>query len=529
MRSDARQARLSFFQPHLVFSGAHPPSQPASASLTAQHHRLAKRPLMANAVKPGADLLWAFQLHREHGALSKRLKALENTTTQQQQRNSADEQSARSAYDQRLDALTRQLQTLQGSEVTEQVAGLAGELRATRQQVDQARDKVKSIESASKEIDGKIQENERVVHARFGGLESTLAQVQRALLGFEGRLQLTAQHGARIATEGLEEARLRHDDEISELSERLRSLQEAQHEIRALVEGVARESRRAPAVAPAIAPAVAATLDKTITVPPNIAVASLMPNAQYEMPALDETTKVPPSTATASHITTIPNPKPAKAKQAKPPAKAKRFEKEIASLIYGEGSLTNAPDIMQSQLSLDIIKGGGKKRKAPVDEAPLLRSVFTQRETRSQAKKIKEEPLATRAKAPAKPPKQAAVKAKPVAKKAVTRQAATATKTTTRVKKEPGRYSRRARSPTPERPLLRSSSDEIQVAVSQEVVASPTPTPLPRGKGKGKEKVVVKREQQPQRRRIKQDDSMEEFLAKCRASTGGTAGGSCDD
>jgi hypothetical protein len=497
-------------------------------SPTLNNPPLPERALMANVAKPGADLLWAFQLHREHGALSKRLKALENTTTQQQERTSADEQSARSAYDQRLDALTRQLQTLQESEVTEQVAGLASELRTTRQQVDQARDKVKSIESASKDMDGKIQENERVVHARFGGLESTLAQVQRALLGFEGRLQLAAQHGARVATEGLEEARQWHGDEISELSERLRGLQEAQHELRALVEGVVRDGPKAPAIAPAIAQMTAA--------PPNTDAAShttTIPISEHRTTAFDQTTTAPSSTITISHTTTIPDPKPAKAKQAKPakpPVKAKRFEKEIASLIYGEGSLTNAPDIMQSQLPLETSKAGSKKRKAPVDEGPLLRSVFTQRETRSQAKKVKEDPLATRAKAPAKPAKQAAVKAKPVSKKGVTRQAATTTTTTTRVKREPGRNLRRARSPTPEHPLPRSSPDEIQVAISQEVVASPTPTPLPlasrgEGKGKGKEKVVVKREPQPQRRRIKQDDSMEKFLAKCRASTGGTAGG----
>lgn len=482
---------------------------------------------MVNAAKPGADLLWAFQLHREHGALAKRLKVLEDTTAQQQERISADEQSARSAYDQRLDALTRQLQTLQESEVTEQVAGLASEVRTTRQQADQARDKVKSIESASKDVDGKIQENERVVHARFGGLESTLAQVQRALLGFEGRLQLAAQHRARVAIEGLEEVRLWHGDEILELSERLRSLQDAQIELRALVEGVVRDGPKAPAIAPAIAQMTAA--------PPNTDAAShttTIPISEHRTTAFDQTTTAPPSAITTSHTTTIPDPKPAKAKQAKqakPPVEAKRFEKEIASLIYGEGSLTNAPDIMQSQLPLETSKAGGKKREAPVDEGPLLRSVFTQRETRSQAKKIKEEPPATRAKAPTKPPKQAAVKARPASKKGLTRQAATATTITTRVKKEPGRNLRRARSPTPKIPLQRSNSDEIQVAVSQEVVASPTPTPLPlasRGKGKGKEKVVVKREPQPQRRRIKQDDSMEEFLAKIRASTGGTAAGS---
>ena len=483
---------------------------------------------MASAAKPGADLLWAFQLHREHGALSKRLKALENMTTQQQERIAADEQSARSAYDQRLDTLTRQLQTLQESEVTEQVAGLAGELRATRQQVDGARDKVKSIESASKELDGKIQEGERVVHARFGGLESILAQVQRALLGFEGRLQLAAQHGARIATEGLEETRQRHGDEIAGLSERLRNLQDAQNELLTLVDGVVRDGHQAPAIAPALA--------QTTTAPPNTNTTTAsytthMPNPQHARPALDETTTAPLSIATASHAaTTIPDSQPTKAKtkQAKPPVKAKRFEKEIASLIYGEGSLTNAPEIMQSQLPQKTSKDGSKKRKAPVDEGPLPRSVFTQRETRSQAKKVKEEPLATRAKAPVKSSKPAAAKAKPVGKKGATRQAAT----TTRVKKEPGRYHKRARSPTPERPLLRSSSNEIQVAISQEVVASPTPTPLPlasRGKGKGKEKAVVEREPQPQRRRIKQDDSMEEFLAKCRASTAGTAGGGGGD
>ena len=508
---------------------------------------------MANAAKPGADLLWAFQLHREHGALSKRLTLLEKATAQQQDRTTAEEQSARAAYDQRLDALARQLQTLQESEVTEQVAGLASELRATRQQVDQAREKVKSIESVSKEIDGKIQEREQVVHAKFESLESTLAQVQRTLLGFEGRLQLAAQHGARVAAEGLEESGQRHREEIAELSERLRGLQDVQNEMRALVEGVVRDWHKAPAFAYSLEQTTAAPLSaaptsyphhgtaalhRTTAAPFNAATAShatTRPNPQQEKPVLDQTTAAPPSTSAAPHITTAPNAKSGKAKAntANAPVKKKRFEKEIASLINGEGSLTNAPDIMHSQLALESSKGAGKKRKAPADEGPLLRSAFTQRETRSQFKKVKEEPLATRAKAPAKPSKQAASQAKPPGKKITTRQAADIT--TTRVKKEPERNPRSARSPNPERPSPLPSSDEIQVAISQEAVQSPTPTPLPLASRKEKAKVVVKRERQPQpqqpqrRRRIKQDDSMEEFLAKCRASTGGSGGGGGGD
>jgi hypothetical protein len=511
---------------------------------------------MANAAKPGADLLWAFQLHREHGALSKRLTLLEKATAQQQDRTTAEEQSARAAYDQRLDALARQLQTLQESEVTEQVAGLASELRATRQQVDQAREKVKSIESASKEIDGKIQEREQVVHAKLGSLESTLAQVQRTLLGFEGRLQFAAQHGARVAAEGLEESGQRHREEIVELSERLRGLQDVQNEMRALVEGVVRDWHKAPAFAHSLEQTTAAPLSaaptsyphhgtaalhRTTAAPFNAATAShatTRPNPQQEKPVLDQTTAAPPSTSAAPHITTVPNAKSGKAKAntANAPVKKKRFEKEIASLINGEGSLTNAPDIMQSQQAREISRGAGKKRKVPAEEGPLLRLAFTQHETRSQFKKVKEEPLATRAKVPAKTSRKAVAEAKPAGKKGTTRQAANIT--TTRVKKEPERNLRSARSPTPERPSPLPSSDEIQVAVSQEVVRSPTPTPLPlasRGKGKGKAKVVVKREQQtqpqpqPRRRRIKQDDSMEEFLAKCRASTGGPGGGGSGD
>jgi hypothetical protein len=503
---------------------------------------------MANAAKPGADLLWAFQLHREHGALSKRLKVLESTTTQQQDRITADEQNARAAYDQRLDVLARQLQTLHESEVTEQVACLASELRTTRQQVEQGRDKVKSVEGASKEIDGKLQEREQLVHARFGNVESTLAQVQRALLGFEGRLQLAAQHGARTAAVGLEEAKKRHGHGIEGLSERLRDLQDAQNELRALVEGVVRDRHQASAVATApdqtmtvlpntiagsrgtAAPAShkgTAAPDETTAAPPCTSATSHISatsNPQHKNPAVGQTTSAVPSSSAASHITTIPNPKPAKAKP------ARRFSREIASLINGEGSLTNAPDIRSSQLPPQISKGAGKKRKAPADEVPLLRSAFTQRETRSQVKKVKEEPLSTRPKAPrVKSSRNAVAKAKPAGKKALIRQAAN--NTTTRVKKEPRKNLRRARSPTVECPLPLSSSDEVQVAISQELVQSPTPTPLPiasKGKGKEKEKVVIKREQQPeqkqQRRRIMQDDSMEEFLAKCRASTGGPGG-----
>jgi predicted nucleic acid-binding Zn-ribbon protein len=503
---------------------------------------------MANAAKPGADLLWAFQLHREHGALSKRLKALESTTTQHQERMTADEQNARVAYDQRLNALARQLQTLQESEVTEQVAGLAGELRATRQQVEQARDKVKSIESANKEIDGKLQEREHVLHARFGSLESTLAQVQRSLLGFESRIELAAQHGARVAEEGLKESRQRHGEEIVGLSERLGGLQDAQNGLRALVEGVVRDRYQAPIVAPALdqsttaplntaaasyIPAVpdpqhgTSALNETIAAPSSASTAShiiTMSSPRRQKTALDQMTSAAPSSSTASHIIVKPNPKPAKAKP------ARRFSREIASLINGEGTLTNAPDILSSQLPPESSKGGGKKRKAPADEGPLLRATFTQRETRSQVKKIKEEPLATRAKAPTKDPKQAASQVKPVGKKGTTRQAANIN--TAGVRKEPGRNLRRARVITPELPLQLPSSDQIQYETSQQLVDSPTPTPrtlAARGKGKGKDKVVVKREEKPKqqqpRRRIKQDDSMEEFLAKCRASTGGPGGG----
>ena len=479
---------------------------------------------MATAAKPGADLLWAFQLHRENGALSKRLKALENSTTQQQDRIAASEQERHSAHKERFDALAKQLQSLQESDVTEQVAGLASELRATRQQADQVCDKVKNIETASKEADGINQERERAVHGRFGDMESTVAQVQRTLLGFEGRLQqLAAQHGAHVAVERLEQMRQQHADEISGLKGRLRSLQDAHHELRALVEGVVRDCRRAPVIAPAIGQASTAAL--------NVAAAShatAMPKSQCVDTALAQTTTAPLKTTAASHTTIIPDSRPAKAPQAKQPARTKRYKKEIASLKNGEGSLTNAPDIMLSQLPLESTETAGKKRKAPADEGPLLRSAFPQRETRSQVKKIKEEPLVTRAKAPVvKPSRQTASKVKPTGKTGATHQAANST---TQVKKEPGRNPRRARGPTntPDISPPQLSSDRVVVA---DVVDSPTLLPLAaRGKGKGngegngKGKTGVKLEQQPQeprRRRIKQDDSMEEFLAKARASTGG--------
>ena len=507
---------------------------------------------MAAAAKPGADLLWAFQLHREHGALSKRLKALESMTAQRQDRIAESEQNARSAHDERFEALARQLQTLQGSDVIEQVAGLASEIRATRHQVDQVRDKVKSVENASKETNGKNQERQQVASSRFGDLESTLAQVQRTLLGFDGRLQVVAQHGARVAAEGLE-TRQRYDDEISDLREQLSALQNAEHELRVFIEGVARDCQKAPVVAPA--------LDQTSTAPLNIAAAShvtALPDSTRERTALDRTTpaspntthattipklqqehlvtdqakRVSPNTITASHPNIVSNSKNTEAKQAKPPVKAKRFEKEIASLIHGEGSLTNAPKILQNELPLKISNVGTKKRKAPAGEGPLLRATFTQRETRSQAKKIKQEPPVTRLKAPTKTSKRAATGTKPVGKNgSATRQTAnTTTTTTTRITKDPVRHPKCVRPCTPDLPLPPPSSDRIVVELSQDLVDPPTPTPLPlasrgNGKGKRKGKVGVKVEQRPQqqqrRRRIKQDDSMEEFLAKCRASTGG--------
>lgn len=504
---------------------------------------------MANTAKPGADLLWAFQLHRENGALSKRLKALESMTTQQQDRIVAHEQNIRSAQDERLQALAKQIQSLQESDVTEQIAGLASELRATRHQVDQARDKVKIVESTSKDIDGRMQERERVVHGRIEGLESSLAQVQRTLLGFEGRLHLAAQHGARIAAEGLEETRLQHRDEMAALSERLSGLQDAQVELRELIEGVVRDWHNAPAITPgqtaivpvdtlAVSHVSTGALDQTTTTPVNEVATSLvtpMPNPQHRKPGLDEALAAPRVSATAPHTSAIPRSKPTKINKAKPPGKAKKcFDKEIASLINGEGSLTNAPDLKQSQLPLEVSKAGRKKRKEPADEGPTLPSAFTQRETRSQAKRVKEQPPTTRAEVPVKPSKQVAIKSaeKVASKKGTTRQAVNTA--TTQVEKRPVKSSKRARLATPERPSLLPTSDQIQFVPSRELVESPSSTLASRGKGngKGKEKLGIDREQQPQqqqrqqqqrqrRRRIKQDDSMEEFLAKCRASTGG--------
>ena len=198
--------------------------------------------------KPGADLLWAFQLHREHRALAKRLTAVETSTAEQQERITASEQSTHSDQHERVDALTERLRKFEDTDVSEQVAGLAGELRTTRKQLEQGRDKLKAIEKADKEADSKIKDKERAVQVRLGEFASVAAQTQSALHALEGRLGLAADAAGRAVTDGLAAFSERYEEQLGTLSEQLRSLKQVQGDLRALVESDRRDRIVAPAI-----------------------------------------------------------------------------------------------------------------------------------------------------------------------------------------------------------------------------------------------------------------------------------------
>jgi hypothetical protein len=194
------------------------------------------------------------------------------------------------------------------------------------------------------------------------------------------------------------------------------------------------------------------------------------------------------------------------------------FEKEISQLIHGDGSLTNAPIILESQ-EPGATTRASKKLKAEVADGMSLRSGFTQQAVTTN--NIKKEAIATRIKALAKPAVSVVAGIKTAAKTAAKRSAPQPATTTTQERK--GR-AKSKKAPVPKKPLS-SMSSEIQVAHSRTPSASKQ---LPRPPNfvapslplMPEEKATKQQEQHPRqrRRRIEQDDSMEEFLAKCEAA-----------
>jgi hypothetical protein len=464
---------------------------------------------MENTMKPGADLLWAFQLHREHRALSKRLTAVEATAAKHQDKVTASEQ---------------------------QVAGLAGELRGTRQQLEQVRDKVKLVEKASKDAVGKSEDRDEELQGQLGELSSSVVQLQRRVGHSESRLQRLTDNGVHAAADGLQVSSERHEDQIKRLSEELRGLERAQGQLRGLIENAVRDHRVAPAmVAPTRSKtAKNASRDTALSTSrravggngqPRDGPHPILDGPEIEQEILDSPASQLPNKTMSPDAETSALPV-ARAAQKKPSGttKRKRFEKEISQLMYGDGSLTNAPIILESQ-DLGANTRGSKKLKVDMFEGRSLRSAFTKPESQSKLTKIKEKPARVQAKAPALPRKALVTASKTATKTADTQRAPKTAAPKTRGRKaapEPTKTLSTKQPPPP------SYSSEIQVAYSQassaseeEPVATSPSLPMKKENGHSKrQKQLPQQQPKKARRYIVQDDSMEEFLAKCEAAIG---------
>ena len=485
---------------------------------------------MEVTAKPGADLLWAFQLHREHRALSKRLTIVESSAAQQQERITASEQNAHLDQNGRIEALTERLRKLEDADVSEQVAGLASELRTTRQQLEQTRDKVKLIERANKEADSRIQDREREVQTGLGEFASAVARTQSAVHALEDRMGLAVDAAGRAAANDLASFSKRYEDQLRTLSDQLHGLERVQGDLRTLIES----DRPGPIVDPVVSASKgpeAPHITKQDTTLPMLSSTQYRNEHEYREPqAIPESTvqvKLATDMPAPQHSSNVVRPvakKPGVAVQKSTvSSKGKRkrdFEKEISQLIHGDGSLTNAPIILESQ-DPGATTRGSKKLKAEVADGMSLRSGFTQQAVTTN--NIKKEPISTRIKALAKPAVSVVAGRKTAAKTAVKRSAPQPATTTTQERK--GR-AKSKKAPVPKKPLP-SMSSEIQVAHSRTPSASkqllcPPNFVAPSLPLMPEEKATGQQEQRPKqrRRRIEQDDSMEEFLAKCEAAAG---------
>jgi uncharacterized coiled-coil protein SlyX len=485
---------------------------------------------MEVTAKPGADLLWAFQLHREHRALAKRLTAVETSTAHQQERITASEQKAHPDQHGRVDALTERLRKLEDADVSEQVAELADELRVTRQQLEQANDKLKAIEKANKEADGESKDKEREVQVRLGEFASVVAQTRNAVHTLGGRLGLALDAAGRTAADGLAAFSVRYEEQLSTLSEQLRSLERVQTELRVLFESDRRSRIAAPVVSAPTGPEAPHIAERNTTMSVPIQTQGRTKHPQSKPQAILE--------SPAQEIMVADMPEPQLPSSAMPPvaktpgstvqkpiasSKGKRkrgFEKEISQLIHGDGSLTNAPIILESQ-EPGATTRGNKKLKTEAVQGRSLCSGFTQPDV--PINNIKKESAVTRAKASAPPPVSVVAGRKTAVKTAVKRSAPTSASNATQERQDKAKSKK---APVQKKPLT-STSHEVQVARSRTPSTSEQPpqppsleasSVLPKLQEKNANKQYEQRPQQ-RRRRIEQDDSMEEFLAKCEAAT----------
>ena len=482
---------------------------------------------MEATAKPGAGLLWAFELHRENQVLSKRLKAIETTTAKQQEQITSNEQNADLAQQKRLDLLIKRLDKLEHSDLNAQIAGLTSQFQSTQRQLEQMQGKVKHIDKANGTAESKSEEKNRDIERRLEELTSALARTENVVHVFGNRLELATDHEVRSTVEILELSIERNEHQLKDLSGKVCNLQQTQVQLQVLLEDAGlnnrfdstlpvpaqlngvRETRKAADVLP------------SSSIPANdehVRETSTTLSASGRKPRILHSPVVQRNNDTATTLTTKPGLPATKTGQEKPLRAAKRkrgFSKELTQLLHGDGSLTNATPIPQGNVDGPITRASKKPKIESVQGFP--------RESRSKMQKTQVNSALTKARAAA--PTAAA------AASSALKPASTATIAATAVHKaaKTGVSQRKGRNQNPKQrkqtvakqPLLHSSSSEIQVAMhrfspASKQHAAPMRSPLPPKPNdcNGKHE----QQQPPRRRRIQQDDSMEEFLAKCQAA-----------
>lgn len=456
---------------------------------------------MEATAKPGAGLLWAFELHRENQVLSKRLKAVETTTAKHQEQITDSQQNVDNAQQKRLDALTERLNKLEHSDVNAQIAGLTSQVQSTQGQLKQMQGKVEHMDKANGSAESKSKEQHRGIERRLEELTSALTRTEHVVHGFENRLELATDHEVRSSVEILELSIERNEHQLKDLGEQVRILQQVQGQLQVLFED-ARQNHRSDSILP---------------VPAQLNAVSDTRKAAAVLPGINYSPGVQRQNDTVTTFTTKPDFPAARIDQGKPlrPTKRKRgFSKELTQLLHGDGSLTNATPIPQGQVDGPITRASKKPKIESVQGAS--------RASRSKRQKTQVETAVTKAKAAV---STAAAAASTTAKTASTTAPVTAIRKVakTGVPKTNGRKRNpKQRKPTiAKQPLLQSSSSEIQVATrrfspASKQHAAPMRSPLPSKPNDYNEK--PEQHQPPRRRRIQQDDSMEEFLAKCQAA-----------
>lgn len=478
---------------------------------------------MASPRESATDLLWAYQIKREHRFLAQRIDALEAALWEQNKRISTAETNSGAAQATRITELSKELKTLRDSDITEQIAGLAGELRDTRQQSERAREKLRDLKKTSKNDASAATERENALQARIAELEHQMSVNRVGVQSFERRFVLTMQDEIRPAMARVDETKTQHCARIGKLEEQLSRLKQTQDELRTLnMKRLQDAHYYASTSSPN--PSQWASRGAGESTAQSAMVSTLPPPsrradesaAQGSVPSLSPLPPLPPP------------PRPGRAHQ-----KKKNMDKEVAQLICGEESLTNAPFVFETQGEASPPRD--RKRKT-VEETVQ----FSPRATRSQAKRLKQAP-------PVEGPTTQLEQPTPIPKtKATAKTSRRPQKSTTlrgnKAKKQPN-LPQAALSPIRRLPLPLSSSvdaNESDVQPQPVLNHSPSPTILPppskdkrktgagtvHGKAKTPSKEHPQQNEQvdqppPQRRRrIEQDDSMEEFLAKCRAVSG---------